>query len=160
MMFSPKKDKFYNLLLNMAKNLDESAIFFLEFKIKNISDLKEFSKKMKDYESKGDNYFHELIQELNKTFITPIEREDILELGMRMDDVLDGMEHCAALFEMYSITTTDEYMIKFVDYIKEATTQILEAVDLLLGKKLLNTRTYIIKIKDIESSCDELLRHS
>ena len=46
---------------------------------------------------------HESYKELNNAFITPIEREDILELTYRMDDVLDGLEHCAALFEMYSI---------------------------------------------------------
>ena len=47
--------------------------------------------------TKGDNYVHEVILDLNKVFITPIEREDILALSMSMDDVLDGLEHTAAI---------------------------------------------------------------
>ena len=47
--------------------------------------------RMKEYESKGDSFIHEIIMELNKAFITPIEREDILQLAMSMDDVLDGL---------------------------------------------------------------------
>ena len=70
--------------------------------------------RMKEYESKGDSFIHEIIMELNKAFITPIEREDILQLAMSMDDVLDGLDRSAGLFEMYSITEADEYMIKFV----------------------------------------------
>ncbi|MGQ0453532.1 DUF47 family protein, partial [Bacillus sp. SS-TM] len=48
--------------------------------------------------------------ELNKAFITPIEREDILQLAMSMDDVLDGLDHSAGLFEMYSSASVIEYI--------------------------------------------------
>lgn len=160
MFFSYKKGKFYRAILEIAKNLDESAHYLKHFEIKNISDLKEFTKVMKEYETKGDTQIHELIQELNRSFFTPIKREDLLELGMGMDDILDGMEQCVALFEMYSIIHLDNYMKEFIHYIKEATIEILQAIHILFSKKVLNTRAYIIKIKDIESSCDELLRHS
>ena len=77
--------------MNVSENLKEGAQFFVEYKIKNASDLKEFSMRMKEYESKGDSFIHEIIMELNKAFITPIEREDILQLAMSMDDVLDEL---------------------------------------------------------------------
>ncbi len=48
---------------------------------------------MKEFEHAGDSVVHIIIKELNNAFITPIEREDILELTFRMDDVLDGLEH-------------------------------------------------------------------
>jgi uncharacterized protein Yka (UPF0111/DUF47 family) len=95
-----KVDKFSVLLSNISANLKESANFFTDYKLTNISDLKIFSEKMKEYETKGDTYVHEVIKELNDAFITPIEREDILHLAMSMDDVLDGLEGCAALFEI------------------------------------------------------------
>ncbi|MGM9927128.1 MAG: DUF47 domain-containing protein [Bacillus sp. (in: firmicutes)] len=160
MVFKPKKDKFTSILKDIAENLKDGADFFADYKLNNISDLKEFTEKMKAYEHNGDNFVHEVIQELNKAFITPIEREDILHLAMCMDDVIDGLEHCAALFEMYSITKADEFMIKFVDNIRSSTYEIDKAVELLAEKRLLAIRSHAIKIKDYESICDNIQRQS
>ncbi len=52
MVFKSKKDKFSEMLMNVSENLKEGAQFFVEYKIKNASDLKEFSMRMKEYESK------------------------------------------------------------------------------------------------------------
>jgi predicted phosphate transport protein (TIGR00153 family) len=159
-MVFKKKDKFAIILCNISANLKESADFFADYKLKNVSDLKIFAEKMKDYETKGDSFIHEVTVDLNNAFITPIEREDILHLAMSMDDVLDGIEGCAALFEMYSITEADNFMIKFVDAIRNAAIEIDQAVELLSTKKLLNIRDHAIKIKDYESTCDGILRQS
>lgn len=155
-----KRDKFTVLLKNISGNLREGANFFADYKLKNVNDLKIFFETMKDYETKGDTYVHETIQELNKVFITPIEREDILQLAMSMDDVLDGFEACAALFEMYSITQADEYMVKFVEAIRACGEEIETSIELLAEKKLLQIREHAIKIKDYESKCDGILRQS
>lgn len=160
MVFGTKKDAFFEKLLLIANNIEESAKFLIDVKVKNVSDLKEIASVMKSYESKGDTYIHELIVDLNKTFITPIEREDILQLAMKMDDVLDGMEQCVAYYEMFSFTEFDEYIEKFVNYIYNSTTEIRKAMELLSNKKLLDMRLHSIEIKDIESKCDELLRVS
>src|SRR4051812_5654900 len=129
-----KKDKFASLLKDISTNLKEAANFFSEYKLKNVSDLKIFSETMKEYEIKGDTYVHEVIMELNNAFITPIEREDILALAMSMDDVLDGLEHCAAIFEMYSITTADDFMLRFVDAINNCALEIQESINLLVTR--------------------------
>jgi uncharacterized protein len=159
-MVFKKKDKFSELLSNISANLTESATYFSEYKLNNVSDLKIFSEKMKDFETKGDTFVHEVIMQLNDAFITPIEREDILHLAISMDDVLDGLEHCAALFEMYNITKADDFMLKFVSAIQSAVTEIDKAVTLLSSKKLLQIRDHAIKIKDYESQCDGILRQS
>ncbi|MED3575123.1 DUF47 domain-containing protein [Cytobacillus praedii] len=155
-----KKDKFDTLLSNIALNVKEGANYFADYKLNNVSDLKVFSETMKDYESKGDSYVHEVIKELNNAFITPIEREDILALAMSLDDVIDGIEHCAALFEMYSITQADDFMLKFVDAIKNCAYEIEKSIELLSNKKLQQIREHAIKIKDYESKCDGVLRQS
>ena len=160
MVFKSKKDKFAVMLLNISANLKESSDYFADYKLENISDLKIFSDTMKQYETTGDDYVHEVIKELNNAFITPIEREDILMLAMTMDDVLDGLEHCSALFEMYSIVNANEYMLKFVDEIRNAAHEIDRAVDLLMSKKLNEIRPIAIKIKEHESDCDALHRQS
>ena len=160
MVFKSKKDKFAVMLLNISSNLKESSDYFADYKLKNISDLKIFSDTMKQYETTGDDYVHEVIKELNNALITPIEREDILMLAMTMDDVLDGLEHCSALFEMYSIVNANEYMLKFVDEIRNAAHEIDRAVELLMTKKLNEIRPIAIKIKEHESDCDTLHRQS
>jgi uncharacterized protein len=155
-----RTDKFAVYLSNIAINLKESANYFADYKLKNVSDLKIFSETMKEYENKGDDMVHEVIKDLHNAFITYIEREDILTLTMSMDDVLDGLEHTAALFEMYSIVDADDYMLRFVDAIRSCASEIETAVDLLAAKKLLNMREHAIKIKDLESKCDGILRES
>jgi uncharacterized protein len=159
-MVFKKKDKFGILLFNISSNLKEAANFFADYKLNNLSDLKTFSETMKEYETKGDTYVHEIIKELNNAFITPIEREDILHLAMSMDDVLDGLEHNAALFEMYSIIKADDFMLKFVEAIKGCAHEIQSSVELLSTKKLPQIRENAIKIKDFESKCDGIQRQS
>jgi predicted phosphate transport protein (TIGR00153 family) len=160
MVFGSKKDVFFEKILTVAKNVEESAKYLVGLEVKNVSDLKEIASVMKSYESKGDTFIHELIVDLNKTFITPIEREDILQLAMKMDDVLDGLEQCVAYYEMFSFTEFDEYIVKFVNHIYNSTIEITKAMELLSNKKLLDMRLHSIEIKDIESKCDELLRVS
>ncbi|MCP8970004.1 DUF47 domain-containing protein [Ectobacillus ponti] len=155
-----KKDKFAAHLEGIAANLKQGADYFADHTPKNVSDLKTFSEKMKEYESKGDTMVHEIIKDLHHAFITYIEREDILALTMSLDDVLDGLEHTAALFEMYSVTTPDTYMRRFSDAIRSSAAEIQTAVDMLASKKLLNMREHVIKIKDLESTCDGILRES
>ena len=159
-MVFKKKGKFAILLIDISTNLKEAANYFSDYKLKNVSDLKIFSETMKEYETKGDTYVHEVIKELNNAFITPIEREDILSLTMSMDDVLDGIEHTAALFEMYSITTADDFMLRFVEAIKMCTHEIENSINLLINKKLPQIRQHAIKIKDYESQCDGIQRQS
>jgi uncharacterized protein len=159
-MVFKKKDKFALLLHNISSNLNEATIYFSDYKLNNVSDLKVFSERMKEFETKGDTFVHEVIKELNNAFITPIEREDILALSMSMDDVLDGLEHCSALFEMYSIINADDYMLQFVDAIKHCAFEIQDSIDLLTTKKLPQIREHAIKIKDYESKCDGIQRQS
>lgn len=160
MIFSAKRDVFLDMLTSIAENVKESAQYFVDFKIRNEADLKEFATRMKEFEKKGDTYIHEIIVALNKTFITPLEREDILELANTMDDILDGMEQCASRFEMYNITEVDEYMISFAQKILESTEEVAKSTRLLNKKKLMDIRPHTIKINDIESQCDDLLRIS
>ena len=143
-MFSKKKDKFMVQLEEMVFNLDRAAIEFGKMDFNTHLDLKAYSDNIKTYESHGDELVHQVITDLNQTFITPIEREDILSLCDAIDDVLDAIEETAAMFEMYSIEYTDEYI----------------AVGLLVDKKLSHMRIHSINIKEFETNCDGILRQS
>ena len=123
-MFNKKKDKFGIQLEAIAENLSRASVEFGEMDFDSDFDLKAYSDKIKAYESNGDDLMHQMITDLNQTFITPIEREDILELCDALDDVLDEMEETSAMFEMYSISYSDEYMAEFVKNIQAAIKEI------------------------------------
>lgn len=159
-MFFKKEDKFAIHLGEISDILIESANYFADYMKTDEDDLKGFANQMKIYEVTADKKVHQVITDLNNVFITAIEREDILSLAVSMDDVLDGMEQTAALFEMYSITHADDYILKFVDAILNCVIEIEEAVKLVFSKKLPEVSKHAIKIKDLESQCDEVLRDS
>src|SRR5699024_3783686 len=99
-MFLKKEDQFSIYLRNRSDNLVKSTNYFVEYKLENNMNLREFAEAMKEYEHAGDSIVHEIIHELNKVFFTPIEREDILALATHMYDILDGLESTANLFEV------------------------------------------------------------
>ena len=161
MMFNQRKtDPFFSALLAIAENVQEAVHYADDFKVSSVADLKEVSIKLKNYETEGDKLIHELISKLNKSFMTPIEREDILQLAIKMDDVLDGIEHFAAHLEMFSLIEIDEYIQKFMEHIVNSTDEIVKAMHLLARKKLEAMRDHAVLIKEYERICDEVFRVS
>ncbi len=159
-MLFTKTDALLEDLYEIAKNVHESAVYFNEYKISSMETLQTFAETMKEYESKGDKMIHEIIIRINKTFITAIEREDVMDLAVKLDDVLDGLETCSSRLYMYDIMAPDETMVKFGQIIEDSSHQILLAMELLKEQKLSGMREYIIRINDLESKGDDLVRHS
>lgn len=160
MFNSRKSDPFFAALHKIAENMREAVHYANDFRIETVADLKEISIRMKEYETAGDKLIHELIVKLNKSFMTPIEREDILALAIRMDDILDGTEGCIAHFEMFSLIEIDESMRNFLGYIVKSADEIVKAMELLNKKDLVGMRQHAILVKDYERQCDEVLRSS
>lgn len=160
-MFNPRKpDPFFTALLTIAENVQEAVHYTNDFKVHTASDLKEVSIRLKEFETSGDKLIHDIIAQLNKSFMTPIEREDILELSIKMDDILDGIEHFVAYLEMFSLTEIDEYIQAFMENIVKSTDEIVKAMKLLSKKKLVEMREHAVRIKDYERICDEIERTS
>ncbi|QNK56593.1 DUF47 domain-containing protein [Paenibacillus sp. PAMC21692] len=143
----------------MGDTLVEATEYFAAG-VSDLSNLTAFAKRMKELESQCDQFTHTILKELNKTFITPIEREDIMALTTSLDDVLDGIEACASRFEMYNVREKDEYITLFADVIVRSTHQIRKAIQLLTQKKLLAMREHTIAINELENQADDLLRVS
>lgn len=160
-MFSRKKeDPFFEVLHKISLNVQEAVHYANDVHVQNLEDLHEISTRMKRYETDGDSLIHELIVMLNKSFMTPIEREDILALANSMDDVLDGMEECIAHIYMFALTKPDNSMNTFISYIVKSADEVVKAMEKLQNKNLTSMRENAILIKDYESKCDEVLRTS
>lgn len=154
-----KKDIFFKTLVEMADIIYETVDHFANAVNGDLPDVKQFAKEMKEYEHKGDKCTHIILTELNKTFITPIEREDIMDLIKKLDDVLDGIEACASRFEMYQITKSDPYIRKFGDCLRRSAQEIKSAVTLLTQKKLLAIQPHCVTLHELENEGDDLMRN-
>lgn len=159
-MFKKKQDKFSLLLADIAKNIDETAEFFVTYKVKDAATLSEFSNKLKEFETKGDQLVHTIIKELNHAFITPIEREDILQLTNSLDDVLDGIEEFSGMMDTYGIYSSDSFIDQFTEEIRSCAKEIMITIDLLSHNKLKEIQEHAIKIKEHEQNCDTIFRKS
>ncbi|ASK62805.1 hypothetical protein CFK37_11930 [Virgibacillus phasianinus] len=159
-MFKKKSDKFSLYLVDFAKHLHKAADYFVNYKVKDSETLTEFATTIKQYESEADDKVHEIIKDLNQAFITPIEREDILQLTMNLDDIMDGMEEFSAMMDIYQIPSSDHYMDQFTGYILKCTNEISISMELIANNKLADVESHAIMIKDHEHNCDDLYRAS
>lgn len=159
-IFQKKPDKFITYLMDFAKHLDEATNYFYDFKVKDAATLNEFATTMKAYESEADTKVHNILRDLNQVFITPIEREDIMQLTMNLDDVIDGMEEFTALMDIHQIFSADTYIDQFTDYIQKSGTEIVQSLEKLSSGKMENIEAHAITIKDYESKCDDLYREA
>lgn len=158
-MFRKKKDIFFEYFLLIAKNIHMASQVFRK-ELSNLKDSEEFALQIKTIETMGDQYTHEVILALNKTFITPLEREDILDLTIKMDDVLDTIEACAWSFDLFNISEPDDYMKLFAKNIEMSTEEMVRAIDDLVEKKLLEVPKHTHKINELENVGDDLFRDS
>ncbi len=160
-MFKKRKtDPFFSSLLAIARNVQDAAHYANDVSIDSLAQLKEASVHLKNMETHGDDLVHEVTARLNKSFMTPIEREDILQLAIKMDDILDGIEQLAAYMEMFSFTQRDTYVNQFMENIMKSTDEIVEAMELLSRKKLVEMRSHAVQVKEYERICDEVFRTS
>lgn len=104
---TPKEDKFYDYFIDTAKIAYKASNMLVEF-IKDLDNSEENLKKLKEIEHEGDKKQHQILQELNKTFITPFDREDIYVIAKDMDDVIDFIESSGSRFVMLNVNSCTE----------------------------------------------------
>jgi predicted phosphate transport protein (TIGR00153 family) len=159
--FIPKEEKFFDLLENAASNAHKAASAFQELMHKWAQG-SELFKKVRDIETEGDLLTHEIIDKLNRTFVTPIDREDIHNLAGQIDDVCDILQALSDRMQLYNLESRmPEKMLKMADLLEESATSMEAAV-----KEFHNFRRdrrvhdHCIEIKRIENEADELLKHA
>lgn len=158
MALGKKQDEtFYVLLTQAAENTLQAAQVFRQAMMSNDSPIT-FLQELRDLEHKGDTITHSVFSGLNKVFITPIDREDILALASKMDDVIDGIEEAIARFDYLNIEKTDHYMKEFSSVLVNACQYILDSVKLLSKKKYMQITEFTVKINSMENEGDKLLR--
>lgn len=101
----PREEKFYDDFITMADQVKLGATLLAEM-FAGEKPIAAKAQEIKEVEHKCDFLTHEVIQRLNKTFVTPIDREDIHSLATRIDDVMDAIDMAAGLVPLYRIDRT------------------------------------------------------
>ena len=113
---------------------------------------------MKSYEHEGDVVSHEIYQLLNKSFVTPIEPDEISRLAASMDDVLDAIDDASRKMFFYDIGVTDNYMLESAKIIIQQTEQIEKAI---AATRAINQPEAVdeccIEINRLENLADDVL---
>ena len=126
---SPKEDKFYTLFVKNAEIAHEAAIKLKEY-AEDITGKPNLLSEIKDIEHKGDSAVREVIEELNKTFLTPFDREDIYAITKEMDHVVNCIEKSASRFDMFNVSEARKGTKELCDMIEIITAKNVEVMKL------------------------------
>lgn len=160
--FTPKEPKFFPLLKGIVDVMKSASELMLEFVEKgNHANAADYYKMIKDEERKGDTLSNKIFDELNATFITPFDREDIHNLATKMDDVTDYINSAAKKYFLYNPNEMPAAAREMVGLIIEATVQIENAVNELdvLKKSRKRISEYCQKLHLIENRTDDVYDH-
>lgn len=156
--FSSKDDKFYDLFILFAQNIHKSAEMLKDF-VYDLDNSEQKLKEIKGTEVKCDQTLHRIFQELNQSFITPIDREDIYTIGKQMDDIADYIEATASRFVMFNVHSATQEAKTLSDLVTKGTEQVIQLMQELKvvnkSKKLLPT---IVEINRLEEEADQIFR--
>jgi uncharacterized protein len=153
----PQDVRFFDLFNRSASNILEGA-HILHDLVTNYVEVERKARHLKDVEHTGDEITHEVFRALNRTFVTPIDREDISNLASSLDDVIDWIEEVARRIHLYHVDQPTPIARQFAKVILEQAEQIARAVPLLEGRRqreILEAATQ--EIHRLENEADDLL---
>jgi predicted phosphate transport protein (TIGR00153 family) len=128
--FKPKENKFFHFLHQMGEVIVAASDLIIQgVQVSNHTEAVEFYKKIKDQERKADSIQNQIFEELNNTFITPFDREDINHLSSTMDDVMDLINSCAKRIMLYNPKTIPDSAVNLAQLVHESAGYLLQAVE-------------------------------
>jgi hypothetical protein len=152
----PKDEKFYQLLEESTTNLLKAGVALRMLpKCRTQHDRENTASIIKDIEHAGDSITHRIFNELNSTFVTPIDREDIHLLASALDDVLDHIDGVAARFNLYKVPAVPDIMVDLIEVLNKSIIELTDGVHHLRNLNDVKSLGEIIKkVNDYENQAD------
>jgi len=160
MRLIPREEKFYDLFEELAAKIDEGAQLFLDM-LMNYESFEPRVVKLKELEHEADIITHRTYEKMHKTFLTPLDREDIHALVNKMDSIIDMVEAAAIRMSIYKIKHASQELIEQAKLLNEATRRVTKIVHGLRDMK--NAPMILeacVEINTIENAGDVNLRTS
>jgi uncharacterized protein len=154
----PRDTSFFDHFEQQGKKTVEGCRAFVEL-VDDPGNAPRYAKAIKIIEEECDSITHRVVEKLHKTFITPIDRNDIYRLMTKMDDIMDFVEAAAERISLYDIRTTTKELGDLARVLVASAERVLEAVSGL--RNLKNPQLMLekcVEINRLENEADGLLR--
>ena len=156
----PHDKVFFDLFEKQAGVLKEAAWQLIAL-TEDFTNVKDKRHEIEKLEHKGDQITHDIYEQLNRTFITPLDPEEISRLASTLDEVLDYIDGSAEKMFYYNIANTDSHMIELAKLIHMSTVEIESAVK---GIRSIKDPRYVeercIEVNRLENLADDVLAHA
>ncbi|MEO6656624.1 MAG: DUF47 family protein [Pyrinomonadaceae bacterium] len=152
--FLPKEDQYFDLFSQMTAKIQEAAGLLVELLQGPDENFDTLSKKIKSVEHECDEITHSITTKLNKSFITPFDREDIYTLSVALDDVCDYIDAAARAVVMYNIHESDQFAQELAVIMQKLASEIHGAVSHLKAAK--GMEQHLLDIQRLENDADEV----
>ncbi|HEY7592510.1 MAG TPA: DUF47 family protein [Actinophytocola sp.] len=152
----PRNTRFFELFSVAGTNVVAAVAVLREFASAPAEAWPELAKRMHECEHAGDDATHEIFEHLNRSFITPFDREDIYRLAVRLDDVIDFIDAAVDLAALYAPEILPDGMRAQVDILDEMARLTAKAMPRLAT--LQNLDDYWVKTNELENDADQVYR--
>jgi predicted phosphate transport protein (TIGR00153 family) len=156
-VFVPKDREFFDLFEEAATNAVRAADL-LDTMLRSYPEKAALSRDILICEQEGDRITHDLIKRLNNTFVTPIDREDILLLASALDDIVDLTEEVADYLGLYKIEAPMEQAQRLAHILLQSSRQIAEAMPRM--RDFRDISHYTVEINRLENDGDRIVREA
>lgn len=150
----PREDEYFVFFSEMTEIIYKTSKLLVEMVNDEPESFETHSKKIKDAEHACDQLTHKITTKLNKSFITPFDREDIYTLSVALDDVCDYIDAGARAILMYNIQEINDYTKNLANIIEQLAKEVHSAVSML--KKPNGMNEHIVEIHRLENEADDV----
>jgi predicted phosphate transport protein (TIGR00153 family) len=149
--------EYFDLFERAGANIEDAARLLDEM-LTEYPERRDLAGEIREREHEGDQLTHEIIKRLNQTFVTPIDREDILQLASALDDVVDYTEEVADYLGLYQIEAPMVQAQTLAGVLRAAAQQLAEAIPHVRGFK--DISSYIVEVHRLENEADRIVREA
>lgn len=150
----PRQDEYFTLFSQVTEKIQEASTALVDMFQDTGTSFEAHAKRIKDAEHACDELTHTITTKLNKSFITPFDREDIFTLIVALDDVCDYVDAGARAVIMYGITEVSDHAKQLAKVIQSQAMEIHSAVSMLSKPDGLNQ--HIVEIHRLENEADDV----
>jgi len=155
-----RQQDFFGFFERSAENVVEGCRL-LEDLLQDFRDVETKVRRIKDIEHRGDEVTHEVLQNLERNFVTPFDREDIHHLATRLDDILDSVDASASCLHVYVVDAPRPHALTLSKILLESAGNVRDAIRLLRDRKRsAEVQARCVEIHRLENEGDHAIREA